>query len=34
MPGRGSASLEVRSEDYQRAMELLIEGGFANSEED
>ena len=33
MPGRGSASLEVRSEDYQRAMELLEEGGFTNNEE-
>lgn len=27
-PDRGSASLEVRSEDYLRAMELLKEGGF------
>lgn len=33
MPDRGSASLEVRSEDYQRAIELLVEGGFINREE-
>jgi len=32
MPGRGSATLEVRSEDYQRAMDLLEEGGFLGEE--
>jgi len=32
MPDRGSATLEVRSEDYQRAMDLLIKGGFIEEE--
>lgn len=33
-PDRGSASLEVRSEDYQKAIDLLEEGGFLDSDDD
>jgi len=32
-PGRGSARLQVMSEDYRRAAELLIEGGFSKRED-
>ena len=31
--GLGTARLQVRSEDYRRAAELLIEGGFAKRED-
>ena len=33
IPGRGSARLQVMSEDYRRAAELLIEGGFSKRED-
>lgn len=32
-PDSGSATLQVRSEDYARAKKLLIEGGFSKSED-
>ncbi len=32
-PESGSATLQVRSEDYARAKELLIEGGFSKEED-
>ncbi len=32
-PDSGSAILQVREEDYNRAKELLIEGGFSNKED-
>lgn len=32
-PDSGSAVLQVRPEDYNRAKQLLIEGGFSKSED-
>lgn len=33
MAGQGAARLQVMSQDYKRAAELLIEGGFAKRED-
>lgn len=33
LPERGSSVLQVRTEDYNRAVELLIKGGFSRRED-